>query len=281
MAIIDQTIDAFEHLMVSVDDGDAQAAWRSVNLHFMPRDQQQISDLQSTFFRMTMESTRLGLCEFGAAVRRQAKTLKDAHGSPLIHESQEISIYLRGLLPSYVAIVGLIMEKKLSDLKMPAVMQRVHKYAINTKIIQDDVSQATSINVLGLHSAPICNNFQNDTCRFGDKCRYRHVKETNSTSTAPNASSGRDNPRPFTGECNHCGIKGHKKADCRKLKREQKEAEETTYVEVDEHYDNVFMLQDHANTPKQDKNTSIGLSFGTQSINLGVPNRCPLFYLQV
>ena len=243
MAIINQTVDEYEHLMVSVDDGDAQAAWRAVNLHFMPKDQQQISDLQSTFFRMTMDSTRLGLYAFGAAVRKQAKTLNDAHGSKLIHESQEISIYLRGLPPAFINIVGLIMEHKLSDLRMDTVMQRIHKYAINTKIIHDDISQATSINVFSLQGAPICNMYQKDACRFGDRCKCRHVKNsnngqgTNSSASSSSAASATIGPKTFKGECFHCKNKGHKKEDCRKFKREQKEADETTYVEVGEDYD--------------------------------------------
>ena len=202
-----------------------------------------------------MTTSGLSLQHFAAEVRRQAKAINTMEGKEVITEQAEVQVYLDGLSKEFLFVKSTLLDTAdISHLTMPKVIKRVQEWAFDMQI---DCGATSAVKVFKLDTAPICNNFQKGACRWGDKCKYRHVKKNNSTtaSSSPSTSSAStDKPKKFEGKCRHCGKKGHKIAECRQRKKdEEKKAEETTYVEVEEDFDNVFMLQD---APDEEKGSN-------------------------
>ena len=81
-----------------------------------------------------------------------------------------------------------------------------------------------------------CKKFQRGECYRGEECWYNHGSTTADSKRPPS------NPNHKT-ECFHCGKLGHKKQDCRKLKKEQEEANQAkanVAVEEEEEDENPF-----------------------------------------
>ena len=70
------------------------------------------------------------------------------------------------------------------------------------------------------NAVEICRNFASTgNCSFGNKCRFTHVSQPHSGPSGNTSGAGRT--YSFKGNCNFCGIKGHKVTDCRKKKQQE------------------------------------------------------------
>lgn len=163
------------------------------------------------FTMMSQESTGQDVDAFAATIKLEASRLRDM-GKP-VSDVEMSSVFLNGLLQDFHVIKSQMSDEDgLGDFKV--VVAKVSRYAKNNGLANKKVkakrsgAEGIALAVTPNKSKGICNSYK-DTgkCRFGDKCKYKHIDEKSATEKAKDDK-----------DCFKCGKAGHWAKDCKAKK---------------------------------------------------------------
>ena len=150
---------------------------------------------------------------FGATVRKKADIIMGM--GETIKETQMSTVFLRGLLPEFHTIATQLRNDDLYDYDY--IVSEVVKYAKDNKIQGLKKKKSTSDGPgrgagTAFTTELICNNFSKyGKCKFGEKCKYKHIKADVENKGAKKIEGPRSDEGP---KCFNCKKPGHKQSEC-------------------------------------------------------------------
>ena len=157
------------------------------------------------FGLMSQELLGLDVDSFAAAVKLETMKLRDM--GLTMNETEMSATFINGLLPDFHVIKAQLSDEMVLG-NFDLIVSKVSNYAKNVGLSNKKVKSKKTDN-LALQverKQTECHNFR-DTgeCKFGDKCRFKHVVKTKSKETVKTDDK----------ECFKCGKTGHWYKDCK------------------------------------------------------------------
>ena len=199
------------YLFASVEFGHVEEAMKILRDKFTAVTVLQKQAANRDFTLLSQESTGFDVDSFAAAIKLEANKLRDM--GLVISEVEMSSTFLNGLIQDFHVIKAQMADETgLGNFDL--VVSKVSNYAKNcglsNKKVKAKKQEGFALSASSEKKQNECHNFRDTgNCRFGDKCRYKHVKDK-----AKEESAKSD----VDGFCSKCGKAGHLGKDCKTAK---------------------------------------------------------------
>ena len=194
------------YLFASVEFGHVEEAMKILRDKFTAVTVLQKQAANRDFTLLSQESTGFDVDSFAAAIKLEAGKLRDM--GLHISEVEMSSTFLNGLLQDFHVIKAQMADETgLGNFDL--VVSKVSNYAKNcglsNKKVKSRKQEGFALTASAEKKQNECINFRDTgSCRFGDKCRYKHVK-----------GKAKEENSKSNDECSKCGKTGHSAKDCK------------------------------------------------------------------
>jgi hypothetical protein len=229
-AVVSTVGSEYTHILEQYSYGDLQGVWRGLMDHFQQNTKRVRSQKMILFFGLVMEKD--GNFEvFYGKIRREAKILNAMTNDRnlMINESQEMSVLTNGILTNnfdnYNTICTLIDHTPGID--MPTARKLILPIYLRNPNSGKEAANAASNTGWRTTRREFngpkgeCYFFKkHGHCKFGDRCRYKHVAGTGNSSSN---EEKKNNPKSTELRCTYCKYTGHHRNDCARRKMYERE----------------------------------------------------------
>ena len=209
-----------KYIVRRVPEGDTIGMWRTIVTRFLRVSSADLTQQKLEFFRMNTTSLKLWPDEFIALVAQKSANLQLVGVE--ITEQDEISVVVNGLCQKFEWLKN---HERINPTKtFDEIAVKIIQFAADHKYLKKSgVSSSTPKGGSLLYAAdkspkPECRGWKTPQgCRFGDKCKYRHVGQT---AKKESVLTVQPHQKKTYGEwkksatCHHCKKVGHIKPDC-------------------------------------------------------------------
>ena len=200
------------YLFASVEFGHVEEAMKILRDKFTAVTVLQKQAANRDFTLLSQESTGFDVDSFAAAIKLEANKLRDM--GLVISEVEMSSTFLNGLIQDFHVIKAQMADETgLGNFDL--VVSKVSNYAKNcglsNKKVKSKKQEGFALTASAEKKQNECNNFRDTgSCRFGDKCKYKHVK---------GKTKEEGSKSDVDGFCSKCGKAGHLGKDCKTAKQ--------------------------------------------------------------